>query len=135
MSERASDASRSFMTPDRVKVPMKRTNPKKGRGEDPKFVPISWDEALGTVADKLLELRKNNEPHKFLFIRGRYSDKTYPLAYDTLPKIIGSPNNISHSAICAEAEKFGPFYTEGFWGYRDYDLARTNAWLPGDAIL
>mgnify|MGYP001391945650 CR=1 FL=1 len=112
--------------PDRVKVPMKRTNPKKGRGEDPKFVPISWDEALGIVADKLIELRKNNEPHKFLFIRGRYSPKTYPLAYGTLPKIIGSPNAISHSAICAEAEKFGPFYTEGFWGYRDYDLVNTK---------
>jgi anaerobic selenocysteine-containing dehydrogenase len=112
--------------PDRVKVPMKRTNPKKGRNEDPKFVPISWDEALGTLADKLIELRKNNEPHKFLFIRGRYSPKTYPLAYGTLPKIIGSPNAISHSAICAEAEKFGPFYTEGFWGYRDYDLANTK---------
>ncbi|MEK6671933.1 MAG: molybdopterin-dependent oxidoreductase [Nitrospirota bacterium] len=112
--------------PDRVKVPMKRTNPKKGRNEDPKFVPISWDEALGTLADKLIELRKNNEPHKFLFIRGRYSPKTYPLMYGTLPKIIGSPNAISHSAICAEAEKFGPFYTEGFWGYRDYDLANTK---------
>ncbi len=112
--------------PDRVKVPMKRTNAKKGRNEDPKFVPISWDEALGALADKIIELRKNNEPHKFLFIRGRYSDKTYPLAYGTLPKIIGSPNAISHSAICAEAEKFGPFYTEGFWGYRDYDLSRTK---------
>ncbi len=109
--------------PDRVKVPMKRTNPEKGRGVDPRFVPISWDEALGTVADKLLELRKNNEPHKFLFIRGRYSPKTEQLAYGTLPKVIGSPNSISHSAICAEAEKFGPFYTEGYWGYRDYDLA------------
>ncbi len=109
--------------PDRVKVPMKRTNPEKGRGVDPRFVPISWDEALDTVADKLLELRKNNEPHKFLFIRGRYSPKTEQLAYGTLPKIIGSPNSISHSAICAEAEKFGPFYTEGYWGYRDYDLA------------
>ncbi|MBU1743442.1 MAG: molybdopterin-dependent oxidoreductase [Proteobacteria bacterium] len=109
--------------PDRIKVPMKRTNPEKGRGVDPKFVPVSWDEALDTIADKLMELRKNNEPHKFLFIRGRYSPKTYPLAYETLPKMIGSPNNISHSAICAEAEKFGPFYTEGYWGYRDYDLA------------
>lgn len=109
--------------PDRVKVPMKRTNPKKGRGVDPKFVPISWDEALDTVADKLLEIRKNGESHKLLLIRGRYSPTTYPLIYDSFPKIIGSPNNISHSAICAEAEKFGPFYTEGYWGYRDYDLA------------
>jgi len=40
--------------PDRLKVPMKRTNPKKGRHEDPKFVPISWDEALNTIADKIM---------------------------------------------------------------------------------
>jgi phenylacetyl-CoA:acceptor oxidoreductase len=32
---------------------MKRTNPKKGRNEDPGFVPISWDEALDLVAQKL----------------------------------------------------------------------------------
>src|SRR3990172_2053495 len=30
--------------PDRFKGPMKRTNPKKGREEDPKFVPISWED-------------------------------------------------------------------------------------------
>ena len=52
---------------------MKRTNPKKGRGEDPKFVPISWDEALGTVADKMMELRKNGEPEKYCLMRGRYT--------------------------------------------------------------
>jgi len=43
--------------PDRIKVPMKRTNPQKGKGVDPKFVPISWDEALDTIADKMIELR------------------------------------------------------------------------------
>ncbi len=32
--------------PDRLKTPMKRTNPKKGKNEDPKFVPISWDRLL-----------------------------------------------------------------------------------------
>ncbi|MCK7494717.1 MAG: hypothetical protein MZW92_28950 [Comamonadaceae bacterium] len=37
---------------------MKRTNPAKGRGVDPKWVPITWDEALDTVADKMIELRK-----------------------------------------------------------------------------
>ena len=29
--------------PNRVLHPMKRTNTRKGRGEDPGFVPISWD--------------------------------------------------------------------------------------------
>ncbi len=39
--------------PNRVLYPMKRTNPKKGRNEDPGFVRISWDEALSLVAGKL----------------------------------------------------------------------------------
>jgi len=43
--------------PNRLKTPMKRTNPKKGRNEDPGFVPISWDEALDLVADKLNAVR------------------------------------------------------------------------------
>ncbi|MEE2745546.1 MAG: molybdopterin-dependent oxidoreductase [Pseudomonadota bacterium] len=39
--------------PDRLKGPMKRTNPKKAKEEDPGFVPISWDEALEIVSTKL----------------------------------------------------------------------------------
>ncbi len=112
--------------PDRVKVPMKRTNPVKGRGVDPKFVPITWDEALDTVADKMIELRKNNEPHKLLYMRGRYSPTDQALLYGAATKIFGTPNAISHSAICAEAEKMGPGYTQGYFGYRDYDLAQTK---------
>ena len=43
--------------PHRILTPMKRTNPKKGRDEDPGFVPISWDEAFDLVAAKLNEIR------------------------------------------------------------------------------
>jgi phenylacetyl-CoA:acceptor oxidoreductase len=39
--------------PHRILHPMKRTNPKKGRHEDPGFVRISWEEALSLVAEKL----------------------------------------------------------------------------------
>ena len=112
--------------PDRIKVPMKRTNPQKGRGIDPKFVPITWDEALDIVAGKMIELRNNNEAHKLAYIRGRYSPTSTDLLYGTLPKIFGTTNYFSHSAICAEAEKMGPGLTQGFFGYRDYDLANTN---------
>jgi len=112
--------------PDRVKVPMKRTNPAKGRGIDPKFVPITWDEALDTLADKMMELRKAGEPEKLLYMRGRYSPFTTNLLYGTLPKIYGTPNYISHSAICAVAEEQGPGYTQGYFGYRDYDLDKTK---------
>jgi len=50
--------------PDRIKTPLKRTNKKKGKGVDPRFVPITWDEALDTIAEKLVALRKNGESHK-----------------------------------------------------------------------
>ncbi len=43
--------------PNRVKQPMKRTNPKKGRDEDPGFVPISWEEAFQIIGDKFREVR------------------------------------------------------------------------------
>ncbi|MBU0558158.1 MAG: molybdopterin-dependent oxidoreductase [Bacteroidetes bacterium] len=111
--------------PDRIKVPMKRTNPKKGKGVDPKFVPITWDEALNTVADKMMEVRNAGEPEAFVVLRGRYSYMR-DIIYDTLPKVFGSPNGISHSSICAEAEKFGSYFTEGYWDYRDYDLDNTK---------
>lgn len=43
--------------PNRIKSPMKRTNPKKGKDEDPGWVEISWDEALNLLAGKLLKVR------------------------------------------------------------------------------
>ncbi len=45
--------------PNRVLTPMKRTNPNKGRGEDPGFVAISWDEAMQLIADKLQAVRES----------------------------------------------------------------------------
>ncbi|HXF88233.1 MAG TPA: molybdopterin-dependent oxidoreductase [Xanthobacteraceae bacterium] len=43
--------------PNRILQPMKRTNPKKGKDQDPGFVPISWDEALDLVAERLNAVR------------------------------------------------------------------------------
>ncbi len=44
--------------PARILTPMRRTNPRKGRDEDPGFVPIPWDDALDLVAAKLAEIRQ-----------------------------------------------------------------------------
>jgi phenylacetyl-CoA:acceptor oxidoreductase len=54
--------------PNRVRQPMKRTNPRKGRNEDPGFVPISWDEALDLVGAKLRGIRE----------RGLVDENGYP---------------------------------------------------------
>ncbi len=118
-------ALQQMYDPDRVKTPLKRTNPRKGRNEDPKFVPISWDEAMDTIAEKIMELRRDEETHKFSLWRGRYTGLN-SILYGSLPRIIGSPNNISHSAICAEGEKFGSYYTEGYWNYNDFDLENSR---------
>jgi phenylacetyl-CoA:acceptor oxidoreductase len=44
--------------PNRVLTPMKRSNPKKGRDQDPGFVPISWDEAFELIAERLQRVRQ-----------------------------------------------------------------------------
>ncbi|MCC6193037.1 MAG: molybdopterin-dependent oxidoreductase, partial [Burkholderiales bacterium] len=44
--------------PNRVTTPMKRTNPKKGRGEDPGFVPIPWEEAFTLIGAELAKVRE-----------------------------------------------------------------------------
>ena len=43
--------------PNRVLTPMKRSNPKKGRDEDPGFVAISWEEAFELIAERLNKVR------------------------------------------------------------------------------
>ncbi len=54
--------------PHRILTPMKRSNPKKGRDQDPQFVPISWDEALDTIAAKIREIDD----------KGRVDDSGFP---------------------------------------------------------
>ena len=43
--------------PDRIKGPLVRTNPKKGRDEDPGWKEVSWDEALDMLAERMRALR------------------------------------------------------------------------------
>ena len=49
----------NLYNPNRVKVPLKRTNPKKGINEDPRWQEISWDEAIDTVVAQLERIGDN----------------------------------------------------------------------------
>jgi len=78
--------------PHRVKAPMKRTNPKKGREEDPGFVEIGWDEALDLFAEKLLEVKNkgwfdDNGYYRIAACEG--SDGTCPSFNGTYPVLFG----------------------------------------------
>ena len=56
-------AGRLSYIPNRVRTPLRRTNPEKGLGIDPGWVPISWDEALDELEKKLTKVRKE-DPRK-----------------------------------------------------------------------
>ncbi|HEX7786847.1 MAG TPA: molybdopterin oxidoreductase, partial [Methylomirabilota bacterium] len=43
--------------PARIRRPMRRTNPRKGRDEDPGWEVITWEEALDILAERLNRLR------------------------------------------------------------------------------
>jgi len=55
-----------YYDPNRCNYPVKRTNPKKGLNEDPKWQRISWDEALDTIATKLKKIRQE-DPRKIIW--------------------------------------------------------------------
>lgn len=121
-------ALQQLYDPDRVKYPMKRTNPEKGRGIDPGFVPVTWDEALDEIADKLLELRNNGEAHKLAVAKGR-STGIADIFHKAFPEIYGTPNRFSHASICAEAEKLATGALCGYWDYHDYDLLHAKYFI------
>ena len=113
--------------PDRFKGPMKRTNPKKGRNEDPMFVPISWDEALNTVAARLQSLRDNGESHRFALCYGRGWGASEAGLQGTFGKLLGSPNvAIGHSSLCADGSKVAKKLVDGNKSYSSYDYANSN---------
>ena len=82
--------------PNRVNVPLKRTNPEKGIGVDPKWVEISWDEALDTITERLKRIRAE-DPRKMLSIRSvilmDYSRLTQSFA-----AAFGTPNTLPSGA-------------------------------------
>ena len=113
--------------PDRFKSPMKRTNPKKGRDEDPRFVPITWDEALKTVADRLNALRDKGESHRFGLLFGRGWGATDAGLFGDFSKLYGSPNiGLNHSSMCSDASKKAKLCADGNYSYNSYDYANTN---------
>ena len=58
MCTRGIAAIMTLYDPNRVRTPLKRTNPEKGIGIDPKWVEITWEEALHTVAEKFRKIRE-----------------------------------------------------------------------------
>ena len=96
-----------------MKTPLLRKGPK-GSGD---FQAISWDEAVGMVADKLLEQKKQYGPESLAILspaRRSYSDFLQRFLI-----VHGSPN-YGHSGICAMQRGFSFSYTLGGMPQADY---------------
>lgn len=82
--------------PKRVTRPLKRTNPEKGIGVDPKWVEISWEEALDTVVKKLQEVRED-DPRKLMIAEFDIHNVQFPMAFG---EAFGTPNYTWSSIPC-----------------------------------
>ncbi len=122
--------------PERLLTPMKRTRPK--GDADAGWQPISWDEALDTVAGKLTALSKRHGPETVVF--NTASPSTSALSDSIgwvrrLRKAFGSPNQSVSMELCGWGRYLANIYTFGaglpaecmpdldnagcilFWGY------------------
>ena len=89
----------NLYNPYRVKAPMKRTNPKKGLSEDPGWVEISWEEALGTVAERLKAIRRE-DPRKLAHVWG-FGGYWWVVTDDAFLPAFGTPNKLrTHGVLC-----------------------------------
>jgi thiosulfate reductase/polysulfide reductase chain A len=92
----------SLYDPDRVKKPLKRTNPDRSAGADPKWQEITWDQALDEIAAKMKKLRDDSEAHKLLWIT---EDASFTDVQGDFCALYGTPNYGMHSNLCDVARK------------------------------
>ncbi len=79
--------------PTRVKTPMKRM--------DGKLVPVSWDDAIAEIVEKLSDLRANGQAHTVACISGS-NRGTLPALLKRFLTAYGSPN-FMHTATMADS--------------------------------
>lgn len=117
-------------SPMRIKSPMKRTGPR-GSG---KFVRISWEEALGTVKKRLMDLRTKGMPQSLACIAG--SDRgTVSYLLDRFLTAYGSPNYIRDASF-RDAHELALYLTQGQDGSLGFDFENTDFILSfGSGLL
>jgi anaerobic selenocysteine-containing dehydrogenase len=120
--------------PERILSPLKRSQPKKGRGIAPEWKPISWDQAMEEIARKLRTLRDGSRPHQLLLLSGLNSRSNEDLL-SRFADVFGTPNLVSGDGLDREAEKAGNWMADGHFDACAYDLDRTNYLLSFGADL
>jgi thiosulfate reductase / polysulfide reductase chain A len=94
--------------PDRLKYPMKRTNPSKGFDVDPGWVRITWQEALDTIAARLGHYIQQYGAESLLFLT-----LPGPDVWARFMNAIGVVNRTDHVDECFLTDRVVSRYTIG----------------------
>ena len=91
-------------SPNRIKYPLKRTG-KRGEGN---FQRITWDEALETIASKLMELKEKYGPECVAKYAGRgsFAQESKAGGRGAWLTAFGSPNDLIAGSLCALSHLF-----------------------------
>ena len=104
----------------RLRKPLKR-NGKRGCGE---WKEISWDEALDTIADKLLNFKEEYGPESVVWHRGAAPGWGVNWSYvQRFMNAFGSPNTASHDHLCYTPRTIAHEHTYGVQPLPDYENA------------
>lgn len=123
---RGKSAIMNVYNPNRIKAPMKRTNPEKGMEIDPGWVEISWDEALDIAAEKIREcydtdIRKLVQMYSF----APYESGHATLGIGLWAHALGTPNSSSTKGqMCAI--HYGGCYTLSAFPTVNYDVVNCD---------
>jgi thiosulfate reductase/polysulfide reductase chain A len=106
--------------PDRLKYPMKRTNPAKGLDVDPGWVRITWQEALDTIAAKFGDAITQYGAESLLFI-----SRPAPDIWVRFMNSIGVVNRVDHLDECYLSNRIIQRYTTGGYTWcHDFDHSK-----------
>ncbi len=88
--------------PNRLLYPLKRTNPKKGIGEDPQWKRITWDEAMNEIVAQFNKAKETYGASSVTFNSG--DPKEHLPVFTRVAALFGTPNVSWGGCQCAFAE-------------------------------
>jgi anaerobic selenocysteine-containing dehydrogenase len=109
-----------LFNPDRIKEPLKRIG-LKGRG---KWEPISWEEVLQLIADRMRELRDNKKSHQVTFLDGSEQHSLMREHISQFMKAYGSPNYYQYPSVNNDSVPY--FLLQGRQQIPSYDFLNTK---------
>lgn len=116
--------------PDRLAGPLRQAG---ARGSD-QWEPITWDEAVRLVAQKLADLRAAGHPERAALMVGETRGQLRSF-FERFLHAFGSPNLISRESLNLQAAKLGMYLTQGIYDLPAYDLENSDYVLTFGASL